>query len=500
MPDPRQLLLNGGTDPQVDQYAQDFYSSLPDTSWLQARGGQGGTMTPQGYQMNPYARAQKAYEDDIIKGVNNLDITKPSFQEDAQNYFINHNDPQASEYPRVQMALKAALGSHTELKQLFQKRPQAAKTYADLINKGTSTSDAISQLRDQSARDDMNSKTALALVDAGIPRENLSDYQDKDGNYDPLAAHEAMFQSKQSNQFTKVPTNDKEMDALHKAETTLQQAKESPDANDPEYTNLKKSWMAKNPGKSWADADSYLTNQRVGSAQKQYQRLIQTLESSNRAVSPLDYESAGLPAPSHQFNAKGRARNVQPSTQAQTPTTTTQVPGGQPPMAMSQVPEDIASAPSINPEQLQAQQQQDAFQKMVGDTTAQYAGKEDALNKEFQGHVLNYYQGKYPNMKQYAGALAARDLENAISRPGSFAVDPEEYDDGTPNWEMGAKPTFLKDYAKQFLTERNIPTTGENVRQIQALANKRYNQDASQVTLPNGRTVSVQKGTPSKTS
>lgn len=476
MPDPRYDFL-GGQDPEVSAVAENFYGSLPDVSWMQARGFQSPQGIPPQYNMprsfvaNPYAQAQKAYEDNIIKGFSGLDVTKPTYHTDIQNYFLSHDDPQAASYPRVQAALNGSLATHSELKQLFQKRPSSAKTYSDLVKSGKSPDEAISQLREQSDREDQNAKIALGLVDAGISREDLKGYQDKDGNYDALAAHEAMFNSKQSSQFVKQPLNDKEMEFLDKAHSALEDAQKY-EPSDEE----KKAYMSSHPGSDYHKAYDYLKTEAINSAHKNLMKRVQTLDTSNRAVSPIYYEALGMPAPSYQFNGKGKAK---------TSTSVPQAPIA--PMGASGMPGPVQATPSIvpSPSQSGALQEQSDIAKTFGESEDLQAQAEQASIKE--AHNQAWTNAKNDLEKALISAHGKdkvldfyRDVANAKT-PASWNY----------NTELGLKTIGKRPYDPYPIkTKGGEELTGHfggsfNTSEVlKALAEERVAQSAPQPTSP----------------
>lgn len=306
--------LLGIQDPGVIAQADNFYNSLPETSWIAARGmqstqtmngGYPGQQGQMGAQPNPYAQAQQAYENDIVKGVSGFDITKPDYQQKVQDYFLNHQDPNAAQYPRVQAALSGSLATHKELKSYIQKNPAAAQTYANAVKGGMSPDDAVSQLREQTFRDQENQKQAISLAGVG---EDPADYVDAQGNYDPIKVAQGIYRAKQASTFSKAPLDDKELGAFDAATQAVKDAATSPPATDKEYTAQKQAYIDSHPGADWKSADSALSQQRVQDARQSLINKIQTHHESNKAIPSLYWQAAGLQPPNYQFNGKGRGK------------------------------------------------------------------------------------------------------------------------------------------------------------------------------------------------
>lgn len=306
--DPRLQFLNQGIDPVVAREAQEFYSSVPDTSWMQARGWGQQPMNsgyPQGMypQMDPYQQAQKTYEDTIIQGINGLDVSKPTFQQDLQKFYAGHQDPNVHTYQRVKDAATSAVATHKELQSLFQRKPKYAETYANLIKGGSNTEDALSQLRNQGARDEENENTMIKLASVGYPMDNIKDIQDEHGNIDRVKAATKLYELQNNNPFNRKDLSAGEEKRLEEAAEEYHNSQSySPDDKE------KKAIMAKNKGMSWEQADAVLRQQAVESAQRKYQRAVMIMHSSGRSVSPFYFQEAGLPVPELEFDKRGKGR------------------------------------------------------------------------------------------------------------------------------------------------------------------------------------------------
>lgn len=300
MADPRASFLNNGFDPGLIEQEQAFYNGVPDMSWAQARGYGGQQGQPMGY-VDPYQQGQKAYEDSIVQGIGGLDIAKPTFHQDLQNYFNSHQDPQASTYQRVRDAANAAYTTHKELQSIFQKKPKYAETYQSLVKSGIHPEDAISQLRSKGAQDEENEKFGMELAGAGYDPDDFKDIQDSNGNFDKIKSARALYQLK--NQGTLRPQSTGELKEFDELVDKVHEAQNyEPSLQD------KDQWLKLNKGKTYENAYDSLKSNGINAAQSKLKNKVLSHRGAGISVSPTYYEAAGMPAPSYSFDKHGKAK------------------------------------------------------------------------------------------------------------------------------------------------------------------------------------------------
>lgn len=333
--DPRYQIL-GMPHPGMAQEAERFYQSLPDTTFLQARGMTPQTMMPgmqpEGGYVDPYApgamidpMAQtRQYEDTILAGMKGFDVAAPDFSSKLQDYFGNHPDVYATQYPRVQSAIASALESHNNLQKIFQRSPKLRAYYGDIAS-GMTVDQAlplaeqitINEPKDVTLRgeyhsaindllkgkknvdpEDISAQLAIkhSLAGNGIDPSELM----KDGKIDATAAALAIAKSKVGPPVLR-PITDGEERSLSKAMEAVDAARDYVPSQ-PE----KKKLIDSGEAKDWDQAYNILKKRETERAQTSIKRRVTSYRDSNIAVPPDYYEAAGMSPEEYSFNAKGK--------------------------------------------------------------------------------------------------------------------------------------------------------------------------------------------------
>lgn len=321
--------LLGIPDPTPGAGYEQFFANVPDTSWIQARGimpqqTMTGNMGPQqpmvgyptgGPQMfgqpqtmdptqNPYALAQKAYEDSHIHAIQSMDPTKFSHAQDVENYLLNQPDQSLAQNPRVLAAAKSAQAVSKQFQQYAQRYPKAASVYASEIKSGKSPEEALDTLRGTVADEDEQSKLAYMATDKGVDLNDPS-LRDKSGKLNGLAVHGAVFRAEQAAKQTRIPLGKEDRDAFHEAMDAVNEAQNFDSSTDA-MKQAKADLISLGKAKGYTDAHEILKKKALDSATQNLQTLVHTYEGSNHALSPLYYHAAGMDVPDYSSTGRGR--------------------------------------------------------------------------------------------------------------------------------------------------------------------------------------------------